>query len=76
MLEMKSNAADPGMTHIGSSSVIDAKQAGHESEVYSGEQGYGTPPTSIRLTISLTRSTATTLQKGSPVHRKKPRRII
>ena len=71
---MKLNAADPVMTHTGSSSATDAKNAGHTSEVYSVAQGSGIPLTSERLTIPLTRNTATTLQKGNLAHKKKLRR--
>ena len=42
-------AADPGMAHTGSSSVINAKQANHTSGVYSGTQGFGISPYNGRI---------------------------
>ena len=68
-------AADPGMAHTGSSSVINAKQANHTSGVYSGTQGFGIPLTMDGLTTPLTRNTATSLLlKVNPAHWRKWKR--
>ena len=68
-------AADPGMAHTGSSSVINAKQANHTSGVYSGTQGFGIPLTMDGLTIPLNRNIATSLLlKVNPAHWRKWKR--